>query len=369
MDVLVLSCGTGGGHNAAGEAVLEELLQRGHHAKLLNPYTLESDGLAAGINKTYIRTAQGMPRVFGAVYRIGDLYQKLPFRSPVYYVNKKMGYILSHFLERHSFDVVVMSHLFAGEILSNMKLRGLSTPKTVYIATDYTPIPFTGELVCDRYVIPAEELQEVFTWPGVSADRIVPLGIPVSAQFGEPIDQKTARSSLGLSPNRRYFLLSGGDIGAGSLYQALQILLDYYGKEKDIRFIVICGNNRRLYEKLTPFRGKQVLLLRHTARMAEYMKACDLLITKPGGLSSTEAAASGTALIHISPIPGCEPANMEFFSRHGMSLAVESLQKELIPACDRLLRDDERQKLIANQKKYISPHAAADICDMIEHMI
>ena len=101
MDALILSCGTGGGHNSAGKAVLEELERRGHHVTMLNPYTLKSTKLSGNIDRTYISTVKRAPHIFGAVYKIGDLYRRLPFRSPVYFVNHAMNSILQEYLNNH----------------------------------------------------------------------------------------------------------------------------------------------------------------------------------------------------------------------------------------------------------------------------
>lgn len=112
MDALILTCGTGGGHNAAASAIAEELTRRGHRAVILNPYTLKSGRLAERIDRAYISLAQRAPTVFGAVYCAGELYNKLPCRSPVYFINRKMIPVMEEYLSRESFDVVIMTHLF-----------------------------------------------------------------------------------------------------------------------------------------------------------------------------------------------------------------------------------------------------------------
>ena len=158
MDALILSCGTGGGHDAAGSAVAEELINRGHHAVMLNPYTLQSEQLAEKINHIYISTARKAPLMFGAVYRAGQLYRQMPFRSPVYFLNRLMTSIMEEYLTQNHFDIIITPHLFPAEIITAMKHKGLCPPKTIFIATDYTCIPFTEETECDAYVIPAAEL-------------------------------------------------------------------------------------------------------------------------------------------------------------------------------------------------------------------
>ena len=145
MDALILSCGTGGGHDAAGKAVYEEMRRRGHHVTMLNPYTIKSTRLSNRINRIYISIVQHMPKAFGVIYMIGNLYRRLPFRSPVYFVNRAMNSVMKEYFAEHHFDIVIMPHLFPAEIMTNMKLHGMDIPKTMFIATDYVCIPFTEE--------------------------------------------------------------------------------------------------------------------------------------------------------------------------------------------------------------------------------
>ena len=163
MDALILSCGTGGGHNAAGAAVTDEFIRRGHNAIMLNPYTLHSEELARRIDHAYISTAQKAPKIFSAAYNAGQVYRQLPFRSPVYFANRSMTSIMEEYLSRNHFDIILMPHLFPAEIITAMKHKGIDIPKTIFIATDYACIPFTEETECDAYVIPSAGLAEEYT--------------------------------------------------------------------------------------------------------------------------------------------------------------------------------------------------------------
>ena len=101
MRVLILSCGTGGGHNAAASAMKEALEARGHSADVLNPYTLKTNKLAKIIDVVYVRLVQISPTLFGCVYKIGDAYRRLPWRSPVYFVNAQMVPVLDKYLKEN----------------------------------------------------------------------------------------------------------------------------------------------------------------------------------------------------------------------------------------------------------------------------
>lgn len=364
MNVLLLSCGTGGGHNSACSAVEQELAARGHSVKMLNPYLLKGEKTAEVVNNAYNIVAQRAPSAFGMAYRLGNVYRKLPVSSPVYHLNKGMVPLLEKFLRENRFDAIAATHLFPVEIITNMKRSGIAVPTTYFIATDYTCIPFTEETDCDYYVTPAESLTEEYVSRGVPRERIVPLGIPVGRQFREPMDRAEARRRLGLDPDARYILIAGGSIGAGQIEQIVSLLLDHYGDA--VRLIVVCGNNHALYQQLDRAYGQRCTLLSYTPRMAEYMRACDLFLSKPGGLSSTEAAVIGTALIHITPIPGCETRNMAFFEKNGMCCAVNFPKKQLLDACEQLMDEARREAMRANQRRVIPANAAGAICALME---
>ena len=159
MDALILTCGTGGGHNSAAKAVKEEMERRGHHVHLMNPYMLRSMALTRAIDGLYIFIAKRMPRFFGVIYNIGEAYRRLPGHSPVYGANHRAARCLNDYLKENHFDAVIMTHLYPAEMITYLKSLGEELPFTLFIATDYACIPFTEETDCDAYVIPMESLK------------------------------------------------------------------------------------------------------------------------------------------------------------------------------------------------------------------
>lgn len=404
MDALILSCGTGGGHDAAGKAVMEKLIERGHHVTMLNPYTIKSEKLSRGINQTYISIVQYMPDGFGFIYKIGDLYRKLPFRSPVYYVNGAMNGNMQAYLDEHPADIVIMPHLFPAEILTNMKLHGCNIPKTMFIATDYTCIPFTEETQCDAYVIPGRDLLPEFAGRGIPKEKLYPIGIPVGGRFcpdheakpekygllsetklvvpdikkdacdtkaGASDDElkEIVRRRLGLLPQKKYVLIAGGSMGGGKIRKAVEKLRAHFAGREDVELIVVCGSNEKLLKKLKEHPFDRELLMGYTEQMADYMLACDLFITKPGGLSSTEAAACHVPILHTAVIPGCESRNAKYFNAHGLSEMGE-LSDGFLEKVDLILEDPQvAAQMILCQKNTINGKAAEDICRLAEEMV
>lgn len=368
MDVLILSCGTGGGHDSAGKAVFDELNRRGHNVKMFNPYTLRSKRLAGRIDKTYIATARNMPRAFGAVYKVGNFYRRLPFHSPVYFANAGMISAMQEYLEENPADVILMPHLFPAEIMTNMKRRGMKMPKTIFIATDYVCIPFTEETECDAYIIPAEDSVEDFVSRGIPREKLYAFGIPTHSSFACRETREQAKLRLGLDLEKKYILITGGSMGGGKIEKAICELEKGIAGCEDIEVIAVCGSNKELYDRLCARGSSKVIPVGYTEDMASYMRAAHLFITKPGGLSSTEAAVCGVPILHAGAIPGCETLNANYFSSHGMSVACDFSENISKTACKLLYDDGACEQMISMQKRFINRNAAAQICDFAEEL-
>ena len=367
MNILVLSCGTGGGHNSAAAAVKEEMLCRGHNVTMLNPLELCGQKVAGLVDNAYISLAQTVPGAFGAIYGLGNAYRRLPWRSPVYYANGHAAEALAAYLGENPVDAIVTSHLFPAEILTYLRLHGTPVPKTIFITTDYTCIPFMEECVCDAYVIPAKELTGDFISRGIPEDRICPLGIPVRQGFRERKPREQAKEALGLDPDKRYLLVSGGSIGAGKLEKTIDLLCSITAG-MDFRLIVICGSNTSVCKHLEKRHGTQVQLIGKTDRMAEYLRACDLYFTKPGGLSTTEAAVMEAPLALLPPIPGCETRNRAFFTQTGMAIQADPSPKALENVLSLLRQPEKLEHMRWCQRSIIPKDAAQRICDLAAAM-
>ena len=377
MKVLILANGTGGGHMAAAYALQEAFETRGHEATVMDPFSLLGDvrgRLKSGVvNNLYIRSVQFVPHLFGFVYRLGAMYWRLfrnvpQVKSPVYYSNRSVWKPLEALFEKEQYDAVLTTHLYPGEIMAGMRAHGMYVPPTYWVSTDYDCIPYTEEADCDHYIIAHPDLVPEYTDWGIPAERIHPLGIPVRRRFSEEMTREEAKRELGLDPDKHYFLISGGSVGSGKLVEAVTLLSARYLKRDDVEFIAICGKNEQIYRRMKKLFSWKVRMLRHTDKMAEYMKACDAVITKPGGLSTTEAAITGTALIFISPIPGGpETANIRFFEKYRMGLYAESITMELTGTVEELLSDPARvEQMVDRQKKTINRTAAEDIVELVE---
>ncbi len=363
-------CDTGGGHHTAAAAMAEELKSRGHEAEMFDPFELAGEAASKFVEEGYVKLVQAAPRGFGAMYAAGEAYDRLPVHSPVYWANGKLAEALEEYLQGRGFDCVVMTHEFPAQTIAHMSAGARAKFKTLLIATDYTCVPFFEETDCDYYGIPAPDLKDEFLEKGIADEKLLPYGIPVRLDFTRECSRASAREAVGWLPDARYILAAGGSMGAGNMIKTAEALDEYISREPSRRFAVICGSNEKLHEELSAkYQGNgRVEIIGKTDKMAEYIKASDVFLTKPGGLTSTEAAVCGVALIHLEPIPGCETANAHYFSERGMSIYVSDAAKELLPALERLEDEGAARAMVDSQERYISRSAARQYCEALERV-
>lgn len=370
MRVLVLSCNTGGGHNAAAAAIVEALNAGGHTAWQVDFLSLggkHTSEIASGI---YVEMVKIAPALFGVVYGLGDLVSAADrltgLKSPVYAANARIVPGLKAYLEEHPCDAVVCTHLYPAMALTEMKRRGMEVPFTATLATDYACIPFFQETDCDYMLLSSALCREEFIRHGFAPEKLVPLGIPVARSFRERVGKAEARRMLGLPEAGRWVLLMGGSMGAGQIVQLTRCLLRQM--DGDVGLVIVCGSNDRLLRRMEQLYGgsSRVKLVGFTDQVARYMEACDLLYTKPGGITSTEGAVMGIPMVHTRPIPGCESRNRRMFTREGMSVSAHSAHALAVKG--RQLLDDPvgQARMYRAQRSGIAEDSALQIVAFLE---
>lgn len=372
MEALMLSCSTGGGHNSASRAMVSELENRGWTASLMDPFTLQSDEMARRVGDLYINIVKRYPSLFGHIYNLGKHYELmekyLPIGSPVLQFQKKTAVLLGQYLEEHHPDVIICTHPYPGMMITQLKRMGHPLPPTFMVATDYTCIPFETQAECDYMVIGSEKLKEEFLQWGLDPAHVLSTGIPVDPKFEEPKDRQTLRQAHQIPEDRKLILIAAGSMGTSGLLNVLESLRPWLTSDSRIHALVVCGTNEDLKQKLEEQNFPHLTALGFTDKMDELLAISDLYITKPGGLSITEAAATGIPLLLTDPIPGCEDANAEFFSRLGMA-DFARYRTSLPDAIHSILQPERVKAMLEAQKTELPHHSAAALADFIEDLL
>lgn len=368
MKALILSCNTGGGHNSAGKAMLRRLLEQGCQARMLDMMSLAGERTSRIVGGTYVNVAKYTPRLFAAAYRAGDRLSSARRKSPVYYANTMMAGFLERYLRENETDILVMPHLFPAETITYMKRRGKLAIPAVAIATDYTCIPFWEETDCDAYVLPHPDLAEEYIQRGIPKEKLYPLGIPNAMEFETQMSREEARSRLGLDREAPLLLVMGGSMGFGRIQELTREL--YMACMEGEQIGVICGTDRRMYRSLLQEFGeeKDIHILGYTDQVALWLDASDVVYTKPGGLTSTEALVRQVPIVHTAPIPGCETKNAEFFARRGMSVQAKTVREQVEAGMKLLYDPGMRGSMEQAQRENSFPRASLEIFHLMESL-
>lgn len=359
MKFLILSCSTGEGHNSAAHALEEAFGAAGIDCQLRDPVSFQSPRAQKLVNGCYNRIIKKAPSFFGVIYRAGVWYDSTGLHSPIYEINAAYAEALWEYIESERFDGVISTHLFGMESLTAIRRKlGKSIP-SYGVLTDYTVIPFFGDTELDGYFIPHEDIRPGLIAKGIPSRRIHSTGIPVSPKFAEHIGKSEARERLGIAPDKQMYVIMSGGVGGGNVSGLCRELAS---RSDGAEIYVMTGHNTELMERLNgEYTDGRVKALPFTREVNVYMNAADVLLSKAGGLSSTEAAVANVPLVHINAIPGCETENVRFFEKHGMSLSAKSAEEASQLAVGLASDADRAEKMREMQRLTINPHAAEDI--------
>ncbi len=365
MKVLVLTITAGEGHNTTAAAIQKDLESRGVECRVLDTCLEISRGLYNLISKGYLLSTAEFKKTYAFLYgklekRKGNSYTGSLTRTTYGLVKKN----IADYIAEYCPDVIVYTHVFAGVFLDIIRQKKTIPAKTVGILTDFVMHPFWEEtLRTDRVVIPNEMLIPAARRKGFSDAQIVPSGIPIRADFSAAVPKDAARRLLGLDENTPTLMIMGGSMGYGSLFKTV---CEIDALDTDFQIISVCGNNQKAKEEIDAhtFR-RRVLNFGYTNQISLLMDAADCLVTKPGGLTTSEALAKRLPMLICNPIPGHEERNTEFLCNSGVGMAVSPTLR-LSDAVYQMFSDPRRIELMRASTDLIrKPNASADLTELI----
>jgi len=367
MQVLILSCNTGGGHNACAEAIQEALCERGHGCETVDALGFVSEKLSKFIAWGHVTMYRHIPGLFRAGYGFAEKHPALLHEDAAAYKLLTDGTKkLQEYLQNGGYDTVICTHVFSGLLLRQTMREYALQLKTAFVGTDYTCSPGTAGSELDHYFIPAESLTAEFAAQGVPEGKIVPGGIPVRRAFYDRQDQAEAKKRLGIDPDHAHLLMMCGSMGCGPMERLTKLLSGSLHETMELS--VICGTNEKLRKELTQDYAMYPNIHIHgfVMDMGSMMDSADLYLTKPGGLSTTEAAAKGLPMVLIDAVAGCEEYNLNYFVSLGAAATAES-PEELAAMCLKLLQSETDRKQMAKALDALPRQNAAQcICDTLE---
>lgn len=356
MHVLILSANTGGGHNSAAAALTEQLKKANAECTITDALALIDPKVSKLVSKGHNYIYRRHPHLFGTVYR----YEEHHSTEFIYEQCAHGAERLAQLLQEGNYDGVICTHVFSGMMLTEAKRKFLLHIPSFFIATDYTCSPGVNALDVDTVFIPHRSLLAEFVRCDIRADRLFPSGIPVRQDFCRRWEKQEAKRMLHLPEDRKMVLLACGSMGCGHLDKQTLFLLEHL--PEDVCLTVLCGNNEQAYQQLLPHISERLHILRYTDIVGDLLSAADLYITKPGGLSVTEAIVKRTPMLLVNAVPGCETHNYDFLLKAGIARGASKWKQVPAIVAEALENEAETAKQIELMEQYDVQNAAEVIC-------
>jgi processive 1,2-diacylglycerol beta-glucosyltransferase len=363
--ILVLSASVGAGHLRAAEAVELALRRLDPTAAVQNLDVLDFTNAAFRqlYGRAYLDLVNRAPHALGYFY---DLLDRIPsaqhksdrLRLLVEKLNLRR---LLKFLRGETWDVIVNTHFLPAEMIAALRRQGEVATPQLTVTTDFETHRLWVNQPCDRYFTATEEGALNLQYWGVPAADIVVTGIPIHPAFSEAKDRAECQRRQGLTGGRPVLLQLAGGFGVGPIEKLFQGILQV---ETPIELVVVAGRNAELKTRLEQIAVPPRHLahvLGFTTEMDELMAAADLVVSKPGGLTTSEALARGTPMAVVNPIPGQESRNSDFLLENAAAIKINNVAT-LPYKLDQLLSTPGRlAELTANAKRLGRPRAAFDV--------
>jgi processive 1,2-diacylglycerol beta-glucosyltransferase len=362
--IAILTVSVGSGHVRAAEVLQRAVLDGGENVEVR---TFEALELARSwFVALYVRPYWWMLRHAPWLWRwLFDQRQKRRHRStaPGWVFRRGCAEVLRQ-LRTFAPHLVIVAEIGAAEIAALAKREGWFNAPIQAVQTDFQTEPPWVQREIDVYCVGSEEAKSQLIGWGVSPNRVFFCGIPIDPAFALAFDEPELMKALGLDSRRPVVLVMGGGMGPAPLDEIIQNL----GRcGLPLQVLAVAGRNQAMRQRLEALRGKVALDL-HTFgwsdNMPELMGAADLLITKPGGLTTAEALAAGLPMILTHPIPGPEERHIRYLEQQGVAVCASSLE-DIPQLTFRLLTSPAKLEGMSRRARELArPDAAHAIAQM-----
>ena len=369
--ILIFYASYGGGHLSAANSIKQCIDDnfKDCETKLVDCMEYVNRPVNKITTTAYKELAKKFPWAWGEVYSHS---QKGPLAHISSASNNLLAKKLLKLLKEYQPDIVISTHPFGSQMVSYLKRKALVDCKLATIMTDFAPHEqwLVGKEYVDFYFVSHEKMRQELINDNVPEDKVFATGIPLSNRFLMHFNKEEVMKSMGLNPDKRVILFfGGGEFGLGR-DKTVKILNSFITHVKHHQIVAIAGKNEKMkeaFDKLVAQTNSEsfVKVLAYTKQVPELMSISDLVVTKPGGLTTTESLASGLPIVAINPIPGQEEENAKFLEDEGVAIWLKK-NDDYDKIIANLLADENKlHQMKVNTKLLAKKNSTRDICDVI----
>lgn len=371
--ILIFYAKYGGGHLSAAKAIQKHLDDNFEvETELIDCIQYVSKILNRVTTGAYNQMAKNSPALWGKIYANS---QRGVFAHISSRANKMMAVKLKNLIKEKNPDIVVSTHPFSSQMVSYLKRKGKINCKLVTVLTDFAPHDqwLIGHEFTDAFCVSNSRMYEYLTNYGIEKKKVHVTGIPLSDKFSKTFDKAKIFKEFDLDENKPVILFfGGGEFGLGK-DRTLQVLKALIHNLPTYQIIAVSGRNKKMNKGfndiITETNAKtRVKVFDYTNKVPEIMSISSLVVTKPGGLTTSEALASGLPLLVINPIPGQEEENAEFLEKHNVGVWIRKKDDSNV-IIQKLFEDKLKlEKMRENTKILAKKNSTKDICEIIMNL-
>jgi len=353
------------GHHSATIAIEKALkiLQPDTEILNINTFNYTNPISEKIVNRLYMSAIKSTPQIWNYLYDNPGVVKKVEKIKEI--IHKFNSPKLQILFDKFKPDCLVCTQAFPCGMCADYKKTYNSNIPLVAVLTDYVPHSYWIYDRVDCYITPSEDVASRLIKKGVEPNKIKPLGIPFNPEFNKPQDKNKIIQKFKLDANLPTILIMGGGQGLGPI----KTIVKYLEKvKKEIQELVVTGTNKKLYSslkrKIKKYK-KKIILFRYVNNIDELMNISDIIITKPGGVTTAEVLAKNLPMIIVKPIPGQEANNAVYLTEKGAAIKIDD-PKEINIITEDLLANPIKFRCLSESASRISkPNASLDIARLL----
>jgi len=353
------------GHHNATLAIEKAIRILAPHAEIsnINAFNYTNPLAEKVVNSIYMGIIKVAPKIWDYLYDNPKIVKKI--EKAKQNINKANSPKLKKLFERLRPEVVVCTQAFPCGMVAGYKKNYQADLPLIAVLTDYVPHSYWIYDAVDCYITPSEDVSSRLIKKGVPAQKVKSLGIPFDPKFNTALDKNSIFAKYKLSPDLATILIMGGGQGLGPIKTIIKSLEKV---NRAIQEIIVTGTNKKLYNslrrKIKKYK-KKVVVFSYTQNINELMYIADIVISKPGGVTTSEVLSLAKPMIIVKPLPGQEANNTAYLRQKEAALEIEE-PGNINLVIEDLLRNPQKLKHLSDCAKRISkPNASMDIAGLL----
>lgn len=353
----------GNGHMQVAKTLYDECKSQGFEHVVVSNLYQESNPIVSEVTQYLYLKSFSIGKQFYRLfyYGVDKIYNKRKFNIYLKMGNKR----LDELIQLHNPDIIIIT--FPMIVVPEYRNKTGKVIPTFNVMTDFCLHKIWVHENIDRYYVATDYVKQKLVEIGTHPSDVKVTGIPIRPQFEADVPKSIIYKKYGLSSDKKVLLIMAG---AHGVLKNVKELCEALLLDSEVQIVVVCGKNAALKQSLSDLEQAhpdQLKALGYVEQIDELFRVTDCMITKPGGITLTEATAIGVPVILYKPVPGQEKENALFFEDYGAAIVINR-HEDILESVTDLLQDEEKLEAMKQniKKLHLKQSSQTILEDIVE---